>query len=947
MNVSKPLFLNKALPVGLVLLLVTALFWSRISLADTPGGGFEPGDPCGYVMGGGPGYSDGTVDFQALGNDQACLDSTGLFYEGGGQQSYGRYTLESGDSYTFDFAPTVAPEDLPAVNMTTGEVTGMAKFTNLPEGTPEDQSWLDFNWVCTPEFEAQLAPTYTCEDWAPKINLQTGMFTGAAWSDYFDTYLVFGVTDYTGIQVELPINTVQMIVDIFANESENGPNDVDLTNAPMADGYSYWRVRVRLLDVFTGEYIGEDKIQHLSLDLVSYDEMDDVPEDDPNYALYPPSELQGSDLGVRLNTLTALRPARRAILEEWNHPAIEECKDIDTDLTEFCLRTEDGIDGYNIFVSSGAPTANMTGVVNTDGSQVDELGARPGCVEFYTGDTSEACPIGGLWFPEKDQVFFDRREDVNQYLVNYLKVELRFNDGLEYQVLTYDNRDSGGDALLQTADYMPDYLEFAYIPVEAQKELSWRPRIKVRDFMVMDGGGAEGSTLLSTDPTAVMYLKSDARVLPPSNQIKTALSLGTYGSFTDRFMRGDATWLGYNISYQLDEETDPARDQQIFLIDTDDDEVGDAPTHTDTISDPENFVSFVDRLQTNTSYDRYMAMSYDSSLPGPIVFPTVEQTICDAITNYRFDESSCYFAGYLPVQDLHKDPQDMLVIGTIHSGIDKTEFLGDTDDLSILGSKNTSQLRNKIFALVARYTLGQTGEGGTLDASMNPAVGGDFASLLGDRLLYAEGDTVISGSSSFLAKTLVVKGGDVYINGDISGDTLGLIVLSENGHGGNIYVDPSVRNIYANIFADGSIFSNSGVLANGVPQWANDEARIEALDSELYLRGSLISANTINGYADPYAASWNDGRGGETTDGDFAREIDLNLLRQARYCYEVSELTGAILPDTQTFCDGASGLDQLSDYHDGRSVDMQSFIVEYAPPPGSLPIFTSEPGAFN
>ena len=46
---------------------------------------------------------------------------------------------------------------------------------------------------------------------------------------------------------------------------------------------------------------------------------------------------------------------------------------------------------------------------------------------------------------------------------------------------------------------------------------------------------------------------------------------------------------------------------------------------------------------------------------------------------------------------------------------------------------------------------------------------------------------MFKGSTSFSDKTLAVEGGDVYILDNIYNAKLGIIVLSTNGVGGNIY----------------------------------------------------------------------------------------------------------------------------------------------------------------
>lgn len=92
------------------------------------------------------------------------------------------------------------------------------------------------------------------------------------------------------------------------------------------------------------------------------------------------------------------------------------------------------------------------------------------------------------------------------------------------------------------------------------------------------------------------------------------------------------------------------------------------------------------------------------------------------------------------------------------------------------------------------------------------------------------------------ARSLIVEWGDVYISGDIPRNiTLGpraIIVMKDtNGHGGNIYIKSSVKNIYTSLIAEGTIYSGEdlGNLSNSLNLPKN----------QLYIVWSVISRNTI------------------------------------------------------------------------------------------------------
>ncbi len=65
-------------------------------------------------------------------------------------------------------------------------------------------------------------------------------------------------------------------------------------------------------------------------------------------------------------------------------------------------------------------------------------------------------------------------------------------------------------------------------------------------------------------------------------------------------------------------------------------------------------------------------------------------------------------------------------------------------------------------------------------------------------------------------KTIIVEGGDVYINSDFYNPNdkqvqIGIIALkSDSGDGGNVYIKNTVKNLQAQIFADGGVYSYKG-----------------------------------------------------------------------------------------------------------------------------------------
>ncbi|MDD4151144.1 MAG: hypothetical protein PHR68_00860, partial [Candidatus Gracilibacteria bacterium] len=140
-------------------------------------------------------------------------------------------------------------------------------------------------------------------------------------------------------------------------------------------------------------------------------------------------------------------------------------------------------------------------------------------------------------------------------------------------------------------------------------------------------------------------------------------------------------------------------------------------------------------------------------------------------------------------------------------------------------------------------------------------------------------------------KTIVIYGGDLYINRDMyytnNSSILGIIVMKDSsGKGGNIYISPKVTNIVGSIFASKAVFSATvsntsqtvDNLANGNRiTYYDGNADADILRNQLYIYGSLFSANTLGGSKSnpkkcPYYVT--------SCTADEAIKYDLNFLRR-------------------------------------------------------------------
>lgn len=229
-----------------------------------------------------------------------------------------------------------------------------------------------------------------------------------------------------------------------------------------------------------------------------------------------------------------------------------------------------------------------------------------------------------------------------------------------------------------------------------------------------------------------------------------------------------------------------------------------------------------------------------------------------------------------------------------------------TAALRSLGDVSTNVLRDQIFKSVQKIIAGITVQplSGTSsitsldyysDATKNT---NDLKVLLDGKVLYSKGDVHLSSLSWTGEKTLIVIGGSVYLDKDLypvtpagqSRPRLGIISLKDitqpantQFKAGNVYIDANVKNIQANIFADGSVFSydkskSPSVNTFGEPIFANIQEQNTLLrKTQLFIEGSVASQNTVGG-ADNSPMIKGDGT--TATDRFQAQLYDFNYLRQ-------------------------------------------------------------------
>jgi hypothetical protein len=891
---------------------------------DVPGDGFDRDDECGYVLGDssnfrrnllGHNVASGDVLFDGI-DDQGCVEANGYFLE----ESKAHHSLYGEMSFTWGQVDT----NHVFVDPVTGFWSGSARFTaeNLNSG----QRWMQFDWDCPPgKRETQCTP------YRVKTDMLTGEVSGYAWLP------AYGYVSFNGLEMELPPKSVTAYVDVISND-DILPAAATLNTAPLADGYEYWRVKLYFIDNLTGLTLDGD-------DVSFYDDSDGF------------DIIETNDSNVYLNQI--MNMGEGVVQSAFKFGT---CSDEDV----YCEVEENGETSFNKYIFAGAPTGNMLGMNDNEDDQVNDLTDRNGCVwiydSMYEGDVPECYGIG--YFDEggdgsgdyaKEETFFARSGELNQYILDTLNVRVELMGGYNDAEWSLSDDWSYGVGYGDYPEYVYDF---------GLEELSFAPRYRVQKYVAEYDG--DEYTVISDD-------------LEEEMQLVTEATIEAFSEERDQFNDYFATWPDFppdEVDYghilvrnQMDatSETDDPRlfaDDIHLLIDTDDDEVVDSDGRDETVY---TLGVYTERSTTYAiGYDQVCGESCNEPA-NTLSVPTAEQWVCDYVIGEptgviggdlgwynRFDfnprtdrDYGCYYTAYLPLVDLHADAEEMIIIGAVNSAIEGGTFFDEAeiDDtaFSILGGVDVMNLRNKMYAQIARYTLGQSANGGNLDLGN---VGGSDAvvSLMSGRLLYAENDIYISGGADpFTDATLVVLGGDVYLEENITGDgdgKLGIIVLESDGVGGDVYVNPDVTDIYANMFLDGSLFSS------GAFGWASDTVRTEGLMNQLYLKGSLMSRNTIGGSS--YRDDDNEfpkGDGSTTEEYVEAVEYDLNMIRQYRLCHLIDEDTG--LPDEETFVECEEG-EMLSSYVDedtGLSV-YSPFVVEYDSA-GSLPVFSVESGLFN
>jgi hypothetical protein len=205
--------------------------------------------------------------------------------------------------------------------------------------------------------------------------------------------------------------------------------------------------------------------------------------------------------------------------------------------------------------------------------------------------------------------------------------------------------------------------------------------------------------------------------------------------------------------------------------------------------------------------------------------------------------------GYSTLLSGSLPPAGVDIVGRVQGEVDNwgtsqsSFFSGEIDQSTDI---RTEMFENSIRLIrgIPSYCQGSLDKfGGVYDCSVvliDKGCTADDIDYLGDCLVSLKDGDIPSG------RTLVVVNGNVLITENLTTDNIGVITFQTPVKAfpefGNIFVAPIVQKIYGYFFADGMFAGND----SGTNLLASNDGGTG--DRQLYLRGGLISNNTLGGF---------------------------------------------------------------------------------------------------
>lgn len=316
-----------------------------------------------------------------------------------------------------------------------------------------------------------------------------------------------------------------------------------------------------------------------------------------------------------------------------------------------------------------------------------------------------------------------------------------------------------------------------------------------------------------------------------------------------------------------------------------------------------------------------------------------------------------YYSNYLPQAGSTLDPENVGISGSVTSSTDSGIDIESVSsgDVVVLGDVATASLRNELFKRFSELTKGITpassGSDGEVSGALelNESLGG-IELLDGTLLYFKDQDVHVSQSSDHAPKTIVVWGGNVYVDSDLS--DVGIVAFQNaSGEGGHVYIGSDVIDVVeVNIFADHAVSSydfSRGFDANGFADWLGSNDRAELLKHQLYFKGNIVSLNTLYGSDESLSPNYILANGQTSSDLALAKEYDLNRLREFSLCWIQVDILGNPVDydgDGSTESAGDPDLDDVEPCAGAQrssNIDSSSNVpvyFEYSPPSSELPI---------
>ncbi len=272
-----------------------------------------------------------------------------------------------------------------------------------------------------------------------------------------------------------------------------------------------------------------------------------------------------------------------------------------------------------------------------------------------------------------------------------------------------------------------------------------------------------------------------------------------------------------------------------------------------------------------------------------------------------------------PVTGLPVAPPDSITNTTVSAGFEwRVKIIGNIggnsafNTLTALGSRFNASLMNDTLQGVRKNVSLLTRNIPTQYAN---AFTDTTPQALSNKLIYVNTSSTVSTlvyTGSMVGEfptsntdSLILIGGDLIIDADIINTytkAKGIIVLkNEAWVGGNIIVTNTVKKIESSIFTEGSLYSGNSKSA----LYNDTTAEVATLgDNQLYIRGSLISRNTIGGSFTTPSPTCVYGETTATCTPERSIQYDLNYFRQT------PPTRSSTAPTTRSY--GNSSLDSYS-----------------------------------